>query len=289
MNKCSPKFADQTISCFTKEALLKITNAYNRRYGQKIKAGNSHTKKQIWENLQSELSDRCGQDETCWLEQDFLKRNAMGLNQYFKPLAPIGRYQWLTTDDIENVMAQYDDKYRNFKFVGALPMDFMDLPWQEAKYLQKLNPATENYDHIGVIFNLDPSNKSGSHWVALNIDNQKKEIAFFDSYGNKHTLPNKYKMPFTDSYGQQIGNQVPVPKEIQDFIFQLHRRITQSGGSPYKMKVNTIQHQYANSECGIYSMLFLLKCHNNSFEKITQDIVVDEIANQFRDKFFRRD
>lgn len=203
-------------------------------------------------------------------------------------LAPLGQYQWLTTDDIYNVMSQWEEKYPDFKFVGPLPMDFLQLGDQESRYLQNLNPSNENFDQIGVIFNLDPSSKGGSHWVSLNINNKKREVGFFDSYGDKHTAANKFKIPCTNSYGQKINGKIPVPGEVQKFIKNMNNKVKQSGGRPYKVKVNTIQHQYANSECGVYSMLFLLKNRTQSFEKITQDIIVDEIANQFRDKFFRR-
>ena len=48
------------------------------------------------------------------------------------------------------------------------------------------------------------------------------------------------------------------------------------------------KHQYANSECGIYSMLFLIKSTHTPFNQITQDIIMDERANQYRDILFRR-
>ena len=37
---------------------------------------------------------------------------------------------------------------------------------------------------VGIIFNLDPHNKGGSHWVALFVDCKKHKIYYFDSYGD---------------------------------------------------------------------------------------------------------
>lgn len=298
MNRCSPNYADQTISCFNKDALLKIVKAYNSRNLDPIKISKNHNKYDIWEGIQQKMSQKCGKDETCWLEQPFLKNNPE-LNNFFKPLAPLGRYQWLSTDDIFNVMTQYDEKYPDFKFVGPLPMDFLTLSDPDSKFLQNLDLNKIPEKQIGIIFNMDPSTQSGSHWIALNIDRQKNEIHYFDSYGDKHYFRNQYKLPYYDSNQQyHRGEEISLPPNIQKFIFQLMKRLipdkellNQSGGSikmPYKLKINTIQHQYANSECGVYSMLFLLKSRSNSFENITRQIITDEAVNKYRDTLFRR-
>jgi hypothetical protein len=89
-----------------------------------------------------------------------------------------------------------------------------------------------------------------------------------------------------------------MPLGVQKFVFQSMKNLISNGLSsdpssngvkmPYTLRINSIQHQYANSECGIYSMLFLLKSRNNSFDQITQDIITDEVANQARNTLFRR-
>jgi len=303
MDRCSPNYADQTISCFTKDALLKIIRTYNKNHMDPIKVNNKDNKSDIWEAIQMKMNDRCGEDEACWLEQGFLKKMPE-FDQYFKPLAPLGQYQWLSTDDIFNVMTQYDQKYDDFKFVGPLPMDFLNLSDPDSKYLQNLNVNREKqkgYKTIGVIFNMDPSTKGGSHWIAMNIDLRKGEIQFFDSYGDKKGYQNKFKLPYHDSYGTYHRDGViSMPPQIQKFVFQIMKRITPknafSGGAgrkkgvkmPYNLRINTIQHQFANSECGIYSMLFVLKSRNMPFERITQDIITDEVANRERRNLFRR-
>lgn len=305
MDRCAPNYADGTVSCFTKDVLVKIINQYNNNYADQIKISGGANKRDLWEAIQSKMYKRCGNDETCWTEQGFLKKMQPDLEQFFKPLAPLGRYQWLSTDDIHGVMSQYDEKYKDFKFVGPLPMDFLTLRNPESTYLQHLDldrEAGKGYRNIGVIFNMDPSTAGGSHWVSLNIDTIKKEIHYFDSYGNKTIEENIYKLPYNDSYGDyHREKKIPMPENIQKFIFQTMKRIVNRGGSegggrsgpdgikmPYTLRINSIQHQYANSECGIYSMLFLLKSRNNSFDQITQDIITDEVANQARNVLFRR-
>lgn len=293
MDRCAPSYSNSTISCFTKEALLDIVKSYNKSHPDPIRVNKGDDKRDLWEAIQLKLRDQCGNDEACWLEQPFLRKNP-DLDKYFKPLAPLGQYQWLATDDIYRVMNQWSEKYPRFKFVGPLPMDFLRLHDPESKFLQRLNlHRTKEYDNIGIILNIDPSTKGGSHWVAMNIDLRKKEIHYFDSYGDKHYSNNKYMIPYRDSYGQSHQkDKIAMPMELQNFI----NRITDNGqkkkvgGGPpgYKVKINTIRHQFANSECGIYSMLFLIKSLSSSFEEITQDIVMDEKANQYRDILFRR-
>jgi hypothetical protein len=306
MDRCAPAYADQTIGCFTKDALLKIARAYNARNLDPIRVNNSQTKKEIWEAIQQKMSQKCGTDETCWLEQPGINSIKDELNEFFKPLAPLGRYQWLSTDDIYNVMKQYEIKYPRFKFIGPLPMDFLNLKDPDSKFCQSLNldRAKSKYDNIGVILNMDASKDGGSHWIAMHIDLNRREIQFFDSYGDKHLYDNKHYLPFYDSEGKyHKENKIALPPNVQKFVFQcmlaispdLKNTMNQKGGTnktmvkmPYNLKVNTIQHQYANSECGVYSMLFIIKSLNDTFENITRDIIADEMANKYRDSFFRR-
>lgn len=303
MDRCAPDYANGTVTCFSDRALRSIINAYNASHTDKIQLTSGARKRDIWEAIQQKMSDKCGKDEACWINQGFLKKLQPDLEQYFKPLAPLGQYQWLSTDDIYNVMSQYDRKHKDFKFVGPLPMDFLRLRDKDSLYLQGLDlnrERSKGLKNIGVIFNMDPSTKGGSHWIALNIDLLRNEIHYFDSYGAKHTEPNEDMLPYYDSYGQyNRGARIPMPKDIQKFVFKTMMRMTgdkgkkamQVGGKmkmPYKLRINSIQHQYANSECGVYSMLFLLKSRNSSFEQITQDIITDEVANQARNHLFRR-
>lgn len=312
MDRCAPAYADQTISCMSKDALSTIVKSYNSRNLDPIQVNNSSSKKDIWEAIQQKMSHICGNDETCWLEQPGIK-NIPQLNEFFKPLAPLGRYQWLSTDDILNVMKQYEKKYPRFKFVGPLPMDFLSLKDNDSKFLQSLNLnsfISQKYDNIGIIFNMDPSSADGSHWIAMNINLRNKEIYFFDSYGDKHVYNNTYMLPFYDSYGKYHRvDKIALPPNIQKFIFRImvtitpelrelsqktinQMAITQKHKPtikmPYKLKINTIQHQFANSECGVYSILFIIKSQTDSFENISRDIIADESANKYRDTLFRR-
>tara|TARA_R100001163_G_scaffold65718_1_gene64238 strand:+ start:1749 stop:2837 length:1089 start_codon:yes stop_codon:yes gene_type:complete len=306
-SQCSPNYANGTISCFDKKGLLDIVRAYNAKHsGNQIRVSRNNSKQDIWEAIQAKMRSKCGKDETCWIEQGFLRGMQPDLEKYFKPVRPEGKYQWLSTEDIHNVMSQYDQTDKSFKFVGPLPIDFLTLGDNSSRYLQSLNLNDERkkgIKNIGIIFNMDPSTKGGSHWVSMNIDLGKREIHYFDSYGAKNVLENNFWLPYYDSHGNyNKTTKIPMPIEIQKFVFRLMKNISpkdifNSGGGrnnigkqikmPFTLKINSIQHQFANSECGVYSMLFILKSRNNSFEQITKDIITDEAANKARNDLFR--
>ena len=53
------------------------------------------------------------------------------------------------------------------------------------------------------------------------------------------------------------------------------------------MDYNHIRHQYKNSECGVYSMMFIINMlENNDFTKNTSNIILDDEMNQNRNKLY---
>ena len=100
--------------------------------------------------------------------------------------------KWLNSLDITNVMNQYEEAYPEFEFMGPFPIDFAapDPYNKDGKCLIqemceiKTKVALQNgTKYIGIIYNLDPHFKSGSHWVATYIDLVKHKTYYFDSYG----------------------------------------------------------------------------------------------------------
>ena len=70
-------------------------------------------------------------------------------------------------EDINDVITQYHSIYKDFLFLGAVPVDFDELPILGINNLNfdilKANGKTQ----IGLVINLDEHWKDGSHWVAL--------------------------------------------------------------------------------------------------------------------------
>ena len=80
--------------------------------------------------------------------------------------------KWLNSLDIEYVMNQYEDAFPNFEFMGPFPIDFAAPdPYkkdgkcliQEMCELRVGESLKNGTQYIGIIYNLDPHFKGGSH------------------------------------------------------------------------------------------------------------------------------
>lgn len=271
-NKCAPNILGSIKdhwTCFTLDELKEIALAFNIYIQSNKVCGNDicipkklirisdKNKRQLWQSIYKRLEPIC-KYEQCWIDLDFIKRIGDPYLQdkirffTFKPKMNENSNMWLGTKDINAVLQQYQELYSDFKFLGALPSDFykvIKVRWNDVY----------KYKYVGVIFNLDDHTKSGSHWVAFFVDNIKKTIEYYDSVGS------------------------PPNKNIKTFI----NKIAKVLGKQYIIKINDIQHQYKNSECGIYAMYYIInRLFGKDFESLTTNVIKDEQMKQFRKTFF---
>tara|TARA_B100001123_G_C15281606_1_gene1014190 strand:+ start:711 stop:1637 length:927 start_codon:yes stop_codon:yes gene_type:complete len=271
-NNCSPGTkGSSTQTCFDRQSLLRIATHWNKYNKDKIKITKNNDK--LWQNIHKKLRKMC-QNETCWLEQKFINNNLkQELSSKFKPKMPSSwkktPKKWLTTDDIYNVMSQYDDTFTDFIFIGPVPIDF------DAKYdalgncivnelcsIQVKDLLQKGISKLGVIFNTDPHHKSGEHWISFFAD-FNKALYFFDSYGMKP------------------------PPEVSTFMRKLKKQCKQLGKN-IKIYYNHKQHQFKNSECGVYSMYFIIKLlEGYDFHDIIHHVITDDDMQQYRKIFYR--
>jgi hypothetical protein len=270
---CSPNNNDTNkFTCFTKKALIKMLISWNNYYNNnKIKYNSSDSVKTLWTKLDEKLKNVCTH-EYCWTKQKFIDSNE-GIKESFRPEMPIkwkeNKNEWLNTLDIEAVMKQYEKKYNDFIFIGPVPIDFDHKLHPGMCVIDELcninlkRLLNNGKSKIGVIFNLDPHDKPGSHWVAMFADFDKEnKVYYFDSYGYKE------------------------PNEVT----KLMNRLKQQGEELNKnttLHVNNIRHQYKNSECGVYSMNFIIKMlGGDSFEKVTNHIIDDDNMEKNRSELY---
>lgn len=275
---CSPNIAvTNDYTCFDKQELEQIALALNIYIAKNKAMANycndnskncvvrrtidikNKSKHQLWRSIHKRLSKLCD-EEACWVDLEFINlipdKNTLEKIKYFtfKPKMTNNRKSWLSTKNINDVMQQYQEFDRSFKFLGALPSDFYKQIHVDYKQFSR-------YKKVGIVFNLDTHDKPGSHWVALLVDNVHKQIEYFDSTGK---LPNKHIKQFIDLL-QNIG-------------------IT----SGYSLLQNRTVHQTKNSECGIYSMYFIIqRLLGKDFYTITSTVIKDDDMNGFRDYLFR--
>jgi hypothetical protein len=250
-------------------------NAYNKEYpNNKIRLNKryetirrSKYKKYLINEFKEKLKEKCN-DQICWTRQPFInKMNKIYkkklLNNTFRPEGPGGNI-WLDTNNINRVMEQYHEKHPEFIFLGAVPIDFNDLDYLPFKNMDFNNFKNLNKHKLGIIFNLDESYKSGSHWVALYSDIKDGKIYYYDSYG------------------------IHPEKRIRDFMNRIYKHCK---NNCYNRNIilthNKIRHQYGGSECGVYSINFILRLlDGDNFHDICNDKTTDEQINRCRKKYF---
>lgn len=270
---CSP-LGDNNYTCYTDKSLQMMKKLWNEKHEDCPIEDNDS--KVIWNKLKGFMGDVCN-TESCWLKQNFIKNNlnAELLNYTFSPEAPSewksNPRTWLSSVDIEKVMKQYEAKYKNFRFLGPSPIDFdvkkmySECVWDELCKFSVKNMIDKRVDMIGIIFNTDPHNKGGAHWISMFINLKKNKMYYFDSVGD------------------------PVPDEIEVLVQRI-----QNEGIKLKRDITYedsegIGHQRKNTECGIYSLYFIVKmlegANFNDFNSTSKLIHDDEIT-KYRKIFF---
>ena len=219
-------------------------------------------------------------EEHCLLDRapldDAVKKDLR--KQYLRPRRPKAWNDdpdmWLDNFNILHVMKQYQVAYPWFKFIGVFPIDFSapdpyvktEKPKCLYNELCDMNLTSEYEDGtrgIGVIFNLDPHFKGGSHWVGLYInlkDIKKPKISYFDSYG--------YKTPAL------------IARLMRSFTLQI---------PSCTLAYNARRFQYGNSECGMFSMYFIVCMMNDiPFDEFCKDAVNDGMMLELRQILFAK-
>lgn len=259
---CAPK-REKTAqyTCYTYNELVNIAKQWNETHEDK-KITIPKNKILLWEKL-NKVHPQCD-TENCWLKQDhnIINETLKRYEDNFRPEAQWGDMKtWLNTSDIDSVLKQYEEVYPHFKFLGVHPIDFMDRTQNTCISPNMCNlKLSKDKTHYGLVINLDRHNQSGSHWVSVFIDNTKNTIYYYDSVGN------------------------PPSKNIQDFVKYMNK----THKKKYKFVINKKQHQYSNTECGVYSILFI-ECmlKNNNFTAfVNRKNLDDKTVNKHRKRFF---
>jgi hypothetical protein len=294
--KCAPSKIFSDGSCFTIGSLRKIVDAHNRHVGSnsKLLINSKQSKKQLVDDLTNRIKS-CGSDQLCWLDIGWIKKiKDIDIHKNtFRPKGPQGRFKWLSTTDINDITTQYEAKYNDFKFLGAVPYNFEDLDQLGINNLNFNDLIQNNINKIGMVINFDEHWQNGSHWVGLYADLQNDKIYYFDSYGSK---PKKRIADFVGKiarwcyFKHKVGEQNNLSNNINtdtDTKFM-------TGGKKNKYEqimniaYNQNRHQFKSSECGVYSVNFILRLlKGETFDSITNNITTDDAVNECRKTYFR--
>jgi hypothetical protein len=271
--RCSPG-KKENYTCYSDDDLLKLKEMWNNRHPDNpIRTNNG---KEIWSKLKEYYINICNK-ESCWVRQMVKNTNLeKELLDAFAPESPEewkkNPNEWLSSLDILKVMSQYEKKYKCFDFLGPSPIDYDshkvngECVWEELCHFNLKNHINKGFRKIGIIFNLDPHYKGGSHWVSMFINVKNKTIFYFDSTG------------------ENIPKQI---KKFADMVIEQGKKLS----TPINFKFDQnypVEHQYGNTECGIYSLFFITHMLE---DKITghymkTHVLKDQYMEKFRKVFY---
>ena len=269
-SQCHPSVGDAVPShgCLPLEVL--------KRVGAQIGVSSGRKGLALRKDIQERLSIPSGGERTFLNKLPMPDQERADLaRRYLRPAAPAAWKDdpdmWLDSNNIADVMNQYEQAFPYFEFMGPFPIDFAAPdPYQKAggeapKCLMneicelRVAKAIENgTKSIGIVYNLDPHFKSGSHWIANYIDIPGHTCYYMDSYG------------------------MAPPMQVARFMKWL---TTQD--PKMKLVYNARRLQFSNTECGMYCMYFIIRMlAGDRFLQITRRKPKDADMLDLRDWLF---
>lgn len=228
-------------TCYTKESMLIIRDEYNKSHSDKIKTSNP---KRIYDALRKRLT-HC-EKEDCWIEEIKDPRIRNQLDRIlFAPDSPTewkrDQTAWLSNYDIRNVLRQYEIAYPEFALLGPTPINYDTVlddgkcVWQDLCRLSLKDLLARKKTKLGTVFNLDKHDQPGSHWVSLFVDSDEHKIIYYDSAVND--CPKEVDRLIDEICKQGADLDVPIH---------------------YDVIKNDYKHQTTNTECGMFSIFFIV-------------------------------
>lgn len=290
MSYCA-KGIDDKISCLDINNLQTICEEYNKEMLRKNKKDyipvyviKSNDRKKMINHLMLKLNCK---DDLCILKQKFITniKNNQYIYQKFKPEGPI-RYEWLSNWDINYHMLRLQNYYNCLLYTGTVSIDFNQKKMfniyknvfsNKSKYnkmscfyhfTNKCTVSEENdkINCIATVYNTSKRSEAGQHWIATFVKQMKDgeiKMYFFDSVG--HAPPYEIKKFF---------------KILQNNLF--YKNIVDK-------RYNNIQHQFKNTECGVYCIHFIenMISYPYSFEEYISRKISDDSMQKNRLEYFR--
>ena len=278
--KCHPKNKSfKKTSCLDLDTLLLLKQIWNKRHPDcKI---NTRKKENIWKEIKKNMSDSCNH-EMCWI--DTVLRNQTNKNdiknELFVPKMPDSwkknSSEWLSSNEIADVLKQYEERFDDFIFLGPSPIDFDSenitynnkdvCVWPELCNFDLKKHTLNGIKRIGMVFNIDKHYQNGSHWVSMFLDVPSKKLFYFDSVGNAP------------------------PKEIKQLCEKIDKQAKQMNIRLDIDDNENIRHQVYNTECGMYCLYFIitLLTHKHNINHFKQNIIRDKLVKKFRTIYFNK-
>ncbi len=300
---CSPSVNDKNPTCLSKESLKHLIDCYNnskQKKNQKIIYYDNNSQLDLFKKLDNKMKKLTKGSGKYWFWPNIIKKLKPINNNNFiiniknieklelKPEKPSewlkNPKEWLSNYDINDIMNQYskNNKYK-YNYIGTFSIDFA-VKNNLGKCLYsnfcniniKKDYIDKNIKYIGFITNLDKHNEPGSHWtstfIIIDHTNNSYGAYYYDSVARKIPI---LILNFLNNIKNQCNKLYPNKKFIIDY--------------------NKKQHQFQNTECGIFSIIYqirwlnLLKRNKNPklINIINNDKLTDNNANEIRNSLYR--
>ena len=279
-NHCAPGKDTTDGSCLDEELIKKIAKIVNRMRKKDKDLPEINCKDPV-EKIHGCVCKTLQQitgcsSEACWLKiktlMKHLGKDKEKFKESFKPIMPeewLEDYNaWLGTDDIENCLEQHQKTDKTFYFYGAEPIDFADCSVSNLCSFDMEKHLKKGQDKIGVVFNTDPHNKPGQHWMSLYMD-----LSGINIKG----VPAIY---YFDSYGRKPG------KEVSKLIKKVKKQ-GEKCNNPVKYFYNDKEYQNKDAQCGMYCIHFIKEMQKGiDFKEFLNSGLSDKKMVEVRDDYF---
>jgi hypothetical protein len=240
----------------------KLRLAYNKEHPHEPPIKKTET---AWREITSRLKNVCDAGTPECVVRALVKR----------PAAPnswkVNSEEWLSSDDIDRTQKYYQELIPDYYYVGTVPIDF-DLHKKTGECLVNSLCSLsiselykKGYRRIGIVFNTDPHDGPGEHWIAAFADIRPEleypQMTYFDSYAR---APEKEVKRLMERWKGQID------------ALKIHPQ-------PMKLFYNNTRHQFKGSQCGMYCIYFL---HCSLFDIPMDEKVPDDVIKLMRPMFF---
>lgn len=144
------------------------------------------------------------------------------LDSLFKPPGPRSRSGLLSNFHIDEVLSQFEKKYKGFKHVPYQMRDFQEKKTELAT-IDLAQEYKSGMKTLGCVLNTDWSSGKGIHWYCIFVDFTKSEpvIEYFNTSGGypppetqKWIMDTKYKLQ--KQLNKKVNNVQVLSKIIQD-------------------------------------------------------------------------
>lgn len=296
---CSPNAKDNGPTCLSKNSLKILIDTYNKskKYNKdRIKYYDNNTQLELFKKLDNRMKKLTKGSGKYWFWPDIINKltpiNFDAIKKIQKlelrpeyPLSWIKKNNtWLSNYDIDHIMFQYNDNKKfKYRYIGTFSIDFAlknknnQCLYSDFCNVNILNDfLKKNILYIGFITNLDKHDEPGSHWTStfinLNKDSKSYGAYYYDSVSSK------------------------IPKYIYDFLLEIKKQANNIYPNiKFNIKYNTNQHQFFNTECGMFSMIYQIRWINKLFNNkdttfkqiVDNKDLNDQQANNLRSTIYR--